>query len=196
MDMVHDLAICNRSAERQHMLINDRFDFIQDLSKLRPVPSDSTVYVPLLRHYLLAQIIGLHPPDEQTSTIPSIHFQTLAYPDVFFHRVGKKVTDFLPPSYDDTTADIPWLEKSLVTWHIPIIRYIPNPNGSTVQLDDSFTGFANDLGIVQTRCGAKVVSLVICAPLSLPLSSFPRGRGIVCFPFFTAAIVGVEYTYR
>ena len=66
----------------------------------------------------------------------------------------------MPPSYD-SAADVPWLEESLLVCRTLAFHYLPDFTGRVVSLDDPYAGFVEGLGLVQTRCGAKVVSLAV-----------------------------------
>ena len=81
-----------------------------------------------------------------------------AVPQILYHEEKAADQETMPPSYD-SAAEVPWLEESLVTGRKMAFHYASDPTGRVVSLDDSYTGFVDSLGTVQTRCGAKVVSL-------------------------------------
>ena len=140
----------------------DRFDFTEDLSDVRPAPTyASAAFTFGLLHHLHAQVIGLQP-----SSAPAvIHWVTLgnkeaAVPQIMYQEEKALDQDTMPPSYD-SAADVPFLEESLVTCQRVGFQYLPDSTGRVVSLDDSYTGFVNGLGVIQTRCGAKIVSLTV-----------------------------------
>ena len=143
------------------MLIIGRFDFIQDLSDIWPAPSRASQVNLRVVHFLYAQVIGLHPLSELPPKFRGGWFkEQFVDPPILFQEEKATDQDTTPPSYYPA-ADIPWLEESLVTRRVMFFHYFPNSTGSTVSLDDSYTGCVNGLGAIQTRCAAKIVSLAL-----------------------------------
>ena len=112
-------------------------------------------------HYLYAQVIGSQLASKPTGIYSkSFGEHQKAAPQILYQEEKATDQDTMPPSYN-SAADVPWLEESLVTWRSMTFNYFPDTTGSTVSLDDSYTAFVDGLGVVETRCGAKIVSLAM-----------------------------------
>lgn len=66
-----------------------------------------------------------------------------------------------PPTYENPPAheseagervdDVPWLEETFSSWRQVLVQHNPSPTGSLNILDDRFSAFVDELGLIEAR---------------------------------------------